>query len=262
MSASLKGLDMKQAVESQLQMFRNTFVGHLNFEAKGSGSSFNTTAAMKNLNLKGKMSATDAVFSSIDVGKMTTEALNNGIEKVGQKIPKLGGHKIKSLPNRNVPYQLISSDFECSQGTFTAPNFIGKAVPNKGIDLMGLTRVGLIDQSLVAHWKVIDTYNLTGARDLSVETNGVKVEHILAKGNEPVSFPVDVSGTLASPQYSYAQVPEYLAEVALSNTTGAAKQKLKAEGQKKAKEVISKAAEKAPAPVQDAIKKFGGGLFK
>jgi hypothetical protein len=120
---------------------------------------------------------------------------------------------------------VISSDFTIAGGKLSAPNFVAKAQKDKGIDLKGSTTVGLKDQSLNADWTVIDTYNLTHARDLSANVAGTDVQHILARGNEPVQFPIHLGGTLSNPEKSYGQVPEYFASVALGNVTGAATSK-------------------------------------
>lgn len=228
-SAKVIGLDLGEAVKSQVAMFKNTMTGKGNFDINGEGASFNSEAAKSNLRAKGALKIANAQFTSIDVGKMVTEALNNSISKIAGKIPALNGKKINGLPNGSSKYDLISSDFGISGGVFTAPNFVAKAVPNQGIDLKGTTTVGLKDQSIKAGWTVIDTYNLTRAKDLNVNIAGSDVPHILAEGNKPVSFPVNVGCTLQAPCYSYTEVPEYLGRVAMSNMTGAAQNRVKSE---------------------------------
>ena len=69
-------------------------------------------------------------------------------------------------------------------------------------------------------WEVIDTFNLTKAKDLSVNQAGIDIPHILAEGSQPVQFPVSAGCDLKAPCYSYAQVPEYLGKVAMNNAAG------------------------------------------
>ncbi len=255
--STVANLDLRQAVTSQLEMFKNTVLGKASFKMEGTGASFNPEPAKSNLNAKGNMKVVDATFASIDVGKMATEGLNKAIERVGEKLPQVKGKSIKGLPGRESKYDLISSDFSIAGGTFSAPNFVAKAAPNQGIDLSGKTNVGLKDYKLDAHWELIDTYNLTKAKDISVNVAGTEIPSILAEKGKPVRFPVDISGTAQAPVYSYTQVPEFLVKVAVQNTTGAAQGRAKQEVQKR----VEDAAKNAPAPVQNAIKGFGKKLF-
>ncbi len=258
LATEIKGLDLKQAVTSQLALLKNTVIGKLDFSMKGQGASFNPEPLKKHLDMKGQFKVADAVFTSIDIGKMTTEALNGSIAKLGDKYPKLKGKKLKGLPNGESKYEVVSASFSIAGGKFEMPNFLAKAYPNKGVDLEGQTRVGLIDRGLEARWKVIDRYNLTGAKDLGVDVAGTEVQHILASGNpSAVSFPVTVKGTMDNPQYSYEEVPEHFLKVALSNTTGAAKGRAQAELKKQAAPMIEQARQKAPEEVKKIFKKFG-----
>jgi hypothetical protein len=246
--ASVSKLDIAQAVASQFQAFKNTMTGMASFEMNGTGASFNTDPAMGNLSSKGKFKVESAVFTTLDVGKMVSEGLNGAIGKIGDKIPGLKGKTIGGLGNRESRYEVVSSDFSIHGGQFAAPNFVAKAAPNKGIDLKGNVAVGLKDQSLKADIEVIDTYNVTHAKDISVNQGGVEVNHILAEGNGPVRFPVSVGCTLVAPCYSYTQVPEFLAKVAMNNAMGGLKSKAKSELQNKAKDIL-----------KGAIPQGGGG---
>jgi uncharacterized protein involved in outer membrane biogenesis len=236
-TAQASGLDLKEAVTSQVETFKNTVIGKASMEMTGEGSSYNTDAAIANLKAKGSFKIADAEFTTIDVGKMTTDALNSSIEKIGDKIPPLKGKHLNA-PNggKGTKYELMSATFTISGGKFSMPDFATKAAPNQGIDLKGATTVGMKDLSLDASWQVIDTYNITHAKDIAL--NGTP---LLAEKGQPVKFPVRVTGTCAAPQYGYADVPEYLGKVALNNSAGAAKSAL-------AQQVLKK----APAPVQNA----------
>jgi hypothetical protein len=252
-------LNIKDAVTSQFEFFKNTLFGRATLKMNGQGASLNPEAAKRNLDAKGNLKVVDATFASVDIGKMAAEAINGSLEKVKSKVPALKDKGLKSLPPRESKYQSITSDFTISKGVFSAPNFATVSVPNQGIDLKGATTFGLIDKKVSAQWEVIDTHNMLKARDLSVEQMGVKVDHILAEGNGPVKFPVTVSGTADQPVFSYTEIPEYFSKIALANVAGAAKGKAKAEVKQKVLDQVQKVAPNAPAPVQNAIKKLFGG---
>ncbi len=254
-------LDLQQAMASQMEMFKNTVLGKADFKMEGQGSSFNPEPAKLNLDAKGRMEVKNAVFLTIDVGRMAAEAINKGLDRVAEKVPAVKGKAIKRLPSRESRYQLISSDFSIRGGKFSAPNFVAKSNPKQGIDLKGRTVLGLKDQSIDADWELIDTYNLTQAR-FPVEVGGVQVEHILAEGDGPVRFPVHVGCTMQSPCYSYTQVPEHLAKVALKNLSESAKGKAKAVVQQKAQEKLKEATKSLPPAVKDKVQGLGKKLFR
>jgi hypothetical protein len=253
------GLQLKEAVAANVEMIKNTIIGKAHFEMSGAGASFNTEPAMSNLKAKGSMKIENATFGTIDVGKMASEAVNKAIERVAEKVPQVKGKSVGMPGGKESRYDLVSSSFSINEGRFDAPDFATKAAKDSGIDLKGDTQVGLKDLSLKTAWQVIDTYNLLKARDLSVDVAGTQVPHILAEGNGPVKFTVHAGCTCLQPCYSYTEVPEELMKVAVNNVTGAATGRAKEEVRKKIESVIPKS---APPAVQDAIKKFGGGLFK
>lgn len=253
-NAQVAGLDIAQAVESQMAMFKNTVTGKANFSMNAQGASFNTDPAISRLNAKGNFKVDQAVFATVDVSKMVSEGLGKSLNQLGDKVPALKGKTLGSLPSGGSKYEFISSDFAIIGGKFSAPNFYAKSMPNQGIDLKGVTEVGLKDNSLNTTWDVIDTYNLTKARDLSVEQNGVRVEHILAEGNSPFHFPVHAGCTTSAPCYSYTQVPEFLGKIALANIGNAVAGRAKEEAKKHAEEALKQA---APA-IQNQLK----GLFR
>ncbi len=257
---NVTGMDMQEAVSSQMALFKDTLIGKANFQMEGSGSSFNTEPAKKNLIAKGSLKVVDAKFATIDVGKMAVEAINKAMEGIQGKIPALKGKGLKALPSRDSRYEFVSSDFTLQNGKFSAPNFMTKAAPNSGIDLKGATTVGLVDLSLDTQWEIIDTFNLTKAKDISVDVGGVNVEHLLAEGNGPVRFPVSAGCTVTAPCYSYTQVPEFLAKVALANTQTAATGRLKSEAKKKIEEQLKNATKSAPPAIQNAIQGLGKKL--
>ncbi|MBS1961861.1 MAG: AsmA family protein [Bdellovibrionales bacterium] len=245
-NASVANVDLRKAVASQMQLFKNTVLGKANFKIEGSGSSFNPETAKKNLNAKGSLKVTDAEFASIDVAKMASEAINKALDKVAEKIPAAKGKSIKSLPDKSSRYEFIASDFTISGGRFSAPNFNAKAMKNQGLDLRGSTEVGLIDQELKADWEIIDTYNLTHARDVGFEVSGINVPSALAEGGNPVVIPVSVACKYTAPCPSYGKVPEHFVKVAFENTKRGATEAAKA---------------KAVDTAKDAGKKLLKGLF-
>lgn len=264
--AEVSNLSLQKAVESQLALFKNTVYGNANFKIDGSGSSFNTDPATKNLKAKGHLKIANAVFTSIDIGKMITDGLNASIGKIGEKIPGMKGKTIKKTPAGGTEFEFLASDFTILDGVFKMPGFTGKAVPNKGVDLKGDTTVNLLAKNLDARWEIIDTYNITGAKDISVDVAGTKVDSILAEKGKPVRFPISAHGPLASPQYSYTEVAEFLAKVAIGNMTGAASGRLKQEAAKQLQKIGiggggNGGGSGAPAQVQKALQGFGKKLF-
>jgi uncharacterized protein involved in outer membrane biogenesis len=247
-TAQVAGMDLSEAMQSQMTSFKNTLQGKLALEAAGEGSSFNVAPAEEHLKAKGSFKIQNAVFNSLDVGKMVSGALTDSLGKIAGKIPGLSGKQLPGLPNKAMKYDLVSSDFGISNGVFTAPNFNAKAAANQGIDFKGSTQVGLKDHALKADWEIIDTYDLTKAKELSVNEGGIQINHVLAEGNGPVQFPVSVGCTLAQPCFAYKDVSDYLAKVALSNVGSQAKS-----------QVIQKALGNTKLP--DAVKNKLKGLF-
>ena len=173
-SAAVRRFDLGQAVASQLAMFKNTLTGWADLNLKGSGASLNPTAAMSRLKMEGQLQVNQANFVTIDIAKMVSEALNQSLNKIAGQVPGLQGKKLPDLPAHSSKYESITSHFSVQDGKFTAPDFYAQAVAHQGIDLRGRTALGLLDESLDVSWSVIDTYNLTRARDLTVEAGGRK----------------------------------------------------------------------------------------
>ncbi len=258
-STKVAGLDIKKAVQSKYALFKNTIYGKADFSMSGNGASLNATPMLKNLNAKGNFKIADATFANIDVNKMVTEGLNGAVQKIGEKIPAAKGKSIPGLPNKEARYSSVTSSFTISGGVFDMPDFFAKADAGKTVDIKGATRVGLIDQKLATRWEVIDTYNLTKARDISVSQMGVTVDHILAEGNDPVKFPVEAGCTTTAPCYSYTQVAEYLGAVAAKNVAKATTGKAKAEVKKKVEDAIKQhVPENLQNKAQDLKKKIFG----
>lgn len=260
-NAEVANLDLKQAVASQFELFKNTLLGQASFKMEASGASFNPEPAKGNLNGKGSMKVANATFATIDIAKMAGEAINRSINDISAKVPPLKGKKLGNLGNAESRYESVTSDFSIQNGMFSAPNFFAKSIQNQGIDVRGNTQVGIKDYSLRANWELVDTYNLLKARDISIEQAGIRVEHVLAEGDKPVTLPVVVTGTVFSPQPSYTSVPEALAKVAINNVSHAVEGKAKAEAKKQAEEQAKKLIEKAPPKAQEALKGLGKKLF-
>jgi uncharacterized protein involved in outer membrane biogenesis len=247
LNLEVSGLDLQQAVASQMKLFSNTIIGKANFDMEGTGKSLNPQAAEQNLNVKGKFKVTDATFTSIDIAKMVVDAVNGAIAKAAEKMPLLKGKSLpEKLPSGGSRYDSIASSFLIRNGSFSSPDFTAKASPSRGVDFRGATTVGIIDHSLQANWEMIDTYNLTHARDISIDVLGGHVDHVLAQGSGPVQFPVVVSGTLLAPKFDYGPTTEYLAKVAIGNAAGALR-----------KGAENKILNQAPPALQNALK----GLF-
>jgi AsmA protein len=248
-------LDLKQAVESQMELFKNTLYGTASFKMEGNGASFNPDPAKQNLNAKGNLKVEKATFASIDIGKMVSEAITKNISDLGNRIPPLKSAKIPTPSSIESKYEIITSEFTVAKGTFNAPNFVAKSEPNKGFDLKGATTVGLQDDALKADWEIVDTHGLTQLRDVTVEQSGVRVERVFVDGKNAVHFPIRVTGTVFSPQFNYGAVPESLGKVALANLSTAVAQ----EAGKKVQEQIKQM--NAPPEVQNALQGLGKKLF-
>ena len=259
------GLNMQQAVTSQLALFKDTITGKADFLVNGSGHSLNTDLAMASLEATGSMKVNKAKFASIDISKMVAESLNESLGKLAEKVPPLKGKKLDSVPNSNTKFDFISSDFKVSHGNFEAKNFIAKSEPQHGVDLQGSLSLDLKGKTLKTEWEVSDTYNLTHARDLSVEEAGVKIDHILAEGTRPVRFPVSVGCNLGAPCYSYGETPAFLAKIALANIANgvrnAAQARAQAEIKKKTDELRQAVSNQAPPAIKKVTDELSKKLF-
>lgn len=260
-TGEVASLDLKQAVASQFELFKNTLLGNANFKMEASGASFNPEPAKKSLNAKGNMRVTNATFATIDIARMAKEAINKAIEGAAAKIPQLKGQTVKGEANTESKYESVTADFTIANGVFSAPNFFAKSEPNRGIDVKGNTQLNIINYGLNAQWELVDQHNLLKARDVSVEQSGVRVERLLVEGDKPLTLPITVTGTAFEPKPNYGSVPEAIAKVALGNVQRAVEGKVKAEAQKKAQAEADKLIQKAPPKAQEALKGLGKKLF-
>ncbi len=256
-SLGVNGLDMKRAVASQFEVFQNSVLGVASFKMKGMGASFNPGSAVANLKADGAFSVLDARFATLDVGRMATDAVNKALEGLESKVPQVRGKKLTPPANTGSGFEKMSASFSISKSVFSMPDFQAISGKNRGFDLKGVTTIGLADHRLSAEWDLIDTNNLTGARNISVEVNGVRVDPLLAAPNQPVRFPIKVGGTLFRPEPSYTAVAESLARTALANMGRAAEAKIKAEATAKVQSELKKLEQKAPPAVQKAIENLG-----
>ncbi len=228
LNLDVAGIDLQTAVASQMESLKNTLLGKMSLKANGNGASLNSDKLIRNLDMAGNFKVAEATFATIDVATMVVDGLNGSLGKIKDKVPGFGDKKVKTPPERGMKYKVIGSDFKMANGTVVAPNFVTESYPKQGIDLKGNTEIGLADDTLKAEWLVVDTYNLTGAADLSVSSSGVQVERILAKGSEPVSFPIVVGCKLSAPCYKYDSIPVHLGGIAINNIAAKVKGKLNA----------------------------------
>jgi AsmA-like C-terminal region len=253
-SSQVRGLDLSLAAASQGEAFRSLVQGKLQFQMSGQGESFDPKTAKKALKGRGSVQIAQARFASMDLGKTVSAGLGEALTKLVDQIPLLKGKQLSKAGPIESLYELISSDFSIKEGIFESPNFVAKAVAQKGLDLKGETKVRLEDCSLLADWQITDTYNLTKARDLGLDQGGVRVEHLLAKGNDPVSFPVKVEGTCFAPKMDHLAMTQALLKVALGNMARGTTKKITDDLTKKLQDQLGKQATK---PLQDALK----GIF-
>jgi uncharacterized protein involved in outer membrane biogenesis len=224
MKVSLTGLNLAAAIDSQMQAFKDTVTGKLSFSGQGGGSSFNSETAKKHLQMKGDFKVIDAQFKTIDAGKMANDAINSSISKIGDKVPFVKGKTVHVNSSGASKYDSISSHFTINNGVLDAPDFFAKASPKRGVDLKGSTKMGLVDESLDAKWQLIDTQHVTGADQLTVNIGGKDIKNFLAKSaNDPVIIPVTIGCKWSAPCPNYNASTEYLAGVAASRLSGAAR---------------------------------------
>jgi AsmA protein len=240
-TAKVDGLQLHEAVESQFSFLKNTLLGKLSAIASGSGASFNVDPAIRALEMKGSFDVKQARFSTLDITKMAFEGINQSLAKVAEKVPALKGRGLGAPGSRESAYEFIRSKFQISGGKFNAPDFEAKAEPNKGIDLKARVAVNLRDLSLDTKFELIDTYNLTRAKDMSADVAGVPVKNLLAEKGKPVVIPISVGCTVAKPCPSYMELPDHFSRVALANLGGSAKEKFKSEAKKQLGDAIKKA---------------------
>ena len=255
LSAEFKGLQLAQAIDSQSELLKNSVIGKAQFQFSGKGEGLNPEMAKTKFSGRGSFKVTEARFISLDVGRWVGQGIGSSFLKVVEQVPLLKGKQMPSQVKIESRYDFISSDFTINKGLLEAPNFIAKAVSQKGLDLKGLTELTLKDCGLKARWQVIDTYNLTKARDISLEQGGVKIEHLLAEDNSPVSFPIEIDGTCQAPQFNYEAMSGPLIKVALKNVAlGVSKRLTQELGKRLQTEIIHRAGK----PLGDALKNIFG----
>jgi hypothetical protein len=256
-NVSVAGFDVKKAVTSQLELFKNTLYGNADFKMAGSGASFNPQALMDNLAATGSFQIRNASFASMDIAKLTSGAINKTLSDLGSKFPGVRGKSVKIPEDRESGYEMMNASFTLKKQVFDMPNFSAKVKPNQGVDLNGATTVDIKEQSLKADWQIVDTYNVTQLRNIAIEEQGVRVDPLFAEGAKPVVLPIRVRGKLTGPTVDYTAMPEALAKVAANNIAQAVKGKVEAEAKKRIAEEIQK---KAPPQIQKALEGVGKKL--
>lgn len=249
-----KDLRLGDAIASQNPWLQNTVTGLGAFTFSGTGAGLDPDLAKSHFVGRGNVKIVKAKFATLNLGEIVSEGLGKSFLKLAEQIPGFQGSNLSQVGKIQSEYEILGGDFNISQGVFEASNFVGKPYPNKGLDLFGNTRVAFKDCSLSADWKVQDTYNLTKARDLALETGGVRIEHILAEGNHPVVFPIKMGGTCAEPKVNYDAISADLIRVAVGNVTRGAAKKAVSEVGKRLQEELGK---KAAQPIKDVLK----GIF-
>lgn len=255
--AQVKNVSLEKAVASQVDWLKSTVTGAMSGDMSGRGSGADAVQAKKNLRATGKIQIKPAKFSTIDINQIVVQSVKGPLSKVAEKIPSLRGKELKIDPVTS-DFQQVSASFSITEGRFLSPDFYAEAVPGKGVELRGETRVGLLDYDLGANWEVSDPYNVLKMKEVSVEEGGFRVESILVEKGKPFRIPVRVHGNLFKPEYDYGSVPESLTNIALKNISLAAQDRAKSELKKQAQEKIKELTDKAPAPVQQILK----GIFK
>lgn len=245
LNLDVANIDLQTAVTSQMESLRNTLLGKMSMKAGGNGASLNSDKLIKNLVLDGDFKVADAKFASVDVATMVVDGLNGSLGKIKEKVPGMGDKNVKMPPDRGMKYKVIGSNFKMANGKVSMPNFVTESYPKQGIDLKGDTEIDLVNDTLKAEWFVVDTYDVTGAAGVSVASNGVTVDRLLAKGSDPVSFPITVGCKLSAPCYKYDSIPAHLGGIAINNITAKVKGKLDAALKAEQEKLRAQAAELA-----------------
>jgi hypothetical protein len=253
-TTQIQDLQLDEAMASQSEILKKLVVGKAQFQFSGHGEGLEPALIKTRLSGRGSFKVSEARFVMLDVGPMVSQGILESVAKIWQKIPGLKDKEVPRIQVAPSEYEFISSDFSIENGVGEAPNFEAKAKSQKGLDLKGRTQLKLESCDLKADWQIIDTYNLTKVRDQSVVISGVKVDHVLAQGDNPVMLPIHVEGSCRAPKVNYGAMTETLMKVALNNLGRAATQKATQEVTKKLQDEVSK---KAETTLKNALK----GIF-
>ncbi|SMF22213.1 AsmA family protein [Pseudobacteriovorax antillogorgiicola] len=256
---TVDSIQFKDAVESQLPKFANTIMGNLSLSGNAKGESLNNDLMMKNLVMNGDFKILDASFATVDIVKMVNEGGAKAIQTIKEKFPKAPLGSIASLGSGEGKFKEVSSNFSLAQGVMKAPNFKALSFPGKGVDINGYTEIDLLGDKIQADWNVIDTYNKTGLKSVSLKEKGVEVKEILAEPGKPIRFPIKVGCKLSEPCYKYDAIPGHFWNIASKKIEKAAGDRLKAELKKrtaKEREKIKKKQKKVEEDLKKKAKDF------
>jgi hypothetical protein len=129
-----------------------------------------------------------------------------------------------STPDQ-LAYERLSATFELKKSRLEISSLSFKSGSQLGIDLSGKGSVDFVERTLEGDFELSDQKNLTHLGDLSVEIQGVRVQHLLAERGA-VRLPLKLSGTLDEPRISLDRTPEQWFAVASGNLVRAAGQKI------------------------------------
>lgn len=213
----IKNLNVQHALASQFKFLSNTAMGTLSIKATGNGKSLNFDQILPQLKLDGSFAFVDFKFATIDIGKIFEEGINQVIVKNSQKIPGIKDKQVGLMKNYKMRFSRFSSKFKLQSGIVDINNTEIIAYPNEGVDIKGTTKVDLLQDKISASWEIIDTYNITKVKELSVSYNGIIVNNILVEPNKPFIFPIKIGCKLSLPCYDYKDAVERLTKIALKN---------------------------------------------
>lgn len=247
----MDGVSLKDATESQLPLFKKTISGILSMKVSGQGSTLNSDKMAQRMDAQGSFKVLQAKLKSIDVAHMLQEAMGKATEKLGSVYPKVKNKTVRVRDDLESEYASIASSFKMVQGRVSLPDFEAKAEPNGGVDMRGQMELNLVNRDIRADWTLIDTYNMTKLKDVSVEIQGVEIPEVLAERGKPVEFPISLACKIEKPCPSYLKLPEHFGKIALKNVSGSAK-----------KAVVEKVKEAAKGAAKEDLKEAGKKLFK
>lgn len=254
----VSGLQTQRMLESQMPFLRNTASGSIAADVNIGGVGINPDDVMMHWKGGGNFSMRNAIFTTFDIGR---EIRDGAV----QKLPPQARDRIKSdrIQNLKGEYDSLVVKFGLKDGVFSIIDLVGKAKPNKGLDMYGTGTIKFPSYEQNLFLDIVDTYNMTNGDSIA---KSQKYRHFTLS---PI-----VRGTVFQPQFDWGATVGKLAQDYM-RTQGAEKARAfidKAVGNKlppKAKEQLDKLLGKPQQQAQpnqqkpaeaakDAVKKLFG----
>ncbi len=253
----VKNVHFESLVKQFSPRLQNTAAGTFYHDAQFKGVSLEGDAMLKALDVSGKFSLDNGVFRTVDVVKMTNNAINGGLKGVKKAFAWLKLPNKSWVTNDDSKYEFMRGNFNLKNGVLRSKVFNAKSQEGKGLDIEGDTVINLLTDDLKADWFIIDTYNHTKLKDIKAEFKGVQIKNILMDSSGVLKLPVSVGCKVSKPCYKYDKIPTYFTQNVAANVETAIKGQVKKRIQKEKAKVMKKIQGKA-----DKAKKHLGGKAK